>query len=217
MFSKLINWVKGKPSNKQPEFHQNYPHSEPLDELIEYLLNHKDECQVLDNDGYWITIALDRIVVIAWVTNYPFAALNDVRVFDRLIYEAAKNHNKWEVSEMYSSHPKNVLWSIEDKVPSPQNVIDFYNTFYPEMINRGNKRIYSTDDHAQLIAVLNDVTVSLNEKRKKSKLTVDKNEQPMDNNQSRRIDRNCDNDSTVEGVDHESQSLIDRNTNSSRQ
>ena len=34
------------------------------------------------------------------------------------------------------------------------------------MINRGNKRIYSTDDHAQLIAVLNDMTVSLNEKRK---------------------------------------------------
>ena len=62
MFSKLINWVKGKPSNKQPEFHQNYPHSEPLDELIEYLLKHKDECQVLDNDGYWITIALDRSV-----------------------------------------------------------------------------------------------------------------------------------------------------------
>lgn len=203
----MFNWLHNKlhPKTEREKLieyitrEQNYPVSEALNDLFQYLIDHHDQCEIIDNDGHWLTIAIDDHIVSVWVANWPFASLDRVIIHHKHMFE--------QVDRLYQLHDSDnpdILWSVEHKVPSGELVLKFHELFYPELLRHQYGQLSYRDNHEQLLAILSNITLSLNEKSKKSKHDVDKETQTMDNDKSGWND--CDNNdcSTIEGVDNQS-------------
>lgn len=203
----MFNWLHNKlhPKTEREKLieyitrEQNYPVSEALNDLFQYLIDHRDQCEIIDNDGHWLTIGIDDHIVSVWVANWPFASLDRVIIHHKKMFE--------QVDRLYQLHDSDnpdILWSVEHKVPSGELVLKFHELFYPELLRHQYGHLSYRDNHEQLLAILSNITLSLNEKSKKSKHDVDKETQTMDNDKSGRSD--CDNNdhSTIEGVDNQS-------------
>ena len=175
---------------------QNYPVSQALDDLFQYLIEHYEDCTIIDNDGYWLTIGIENYIISVWVSNWPYAALNEVIILHKQACDENINHPY----RLHDRDNSNILWSIDNKVPSGEVVLKFFETFYPELL-RHNCESFE-DRHQKLLAILNSITLSLNEKSKNSKHNVDKETQTVDNDKSGWSD--CDNSdhSAIEGVDN---------------
>ena len=157
------------------EREQNYSVSEALSDLIEYLIDHHDQCEIISNNGCWIVIGIDDHIVCIWVASWPFATMNQVLIFPRSFYE----QNKDKIYRLYDVGP-DTLWSIDDRVPRAELVLRFHELFYPEIIRHAWSSLSLRDDHERLMSILSAITLSLNEKSKKTELNVDKNEKSMD-------------------------------------
>ena len=201
----MFNWLHNKlhPKTEREKLieyitrEQNYPVSEALNDLFQYLIDHRDQCEIIDNDGHWLTIGINDHIVSVWVANWPFASLDRVIIHHKKMFE--------QVDRLYQLHDidnPNVLWSVEHKVPSGELVLKFHELFYPELLRHQYGQLSYCDNHEQLLAILSNITLSLNEKSKKSKHDVDKETQTMDNDKSGRSD--CDNNdhSAIEGIDN---------------
>lgn len=203
----MFNWLHNKlhPKTEREKLieyitrEQNYPVSEALNDLFQYLIDHRDQCEIIDNDGHWLTIGIDDHIVSVWVANWPFASLDRVIIHHKKMFE--------QVDRLYQLHDSDnpdILWSVEHKVPSGELVLKFHELFYPELLRHQYGHLSYRDNHEQLLAILSNITLSLNEKSKNSKHDVDKETQTMDNDKSGRSD--CDNNdvTTIEGVDNQS-------------
>lgn len=156
---------------------QNYSVSEALNDLFQYLIDHRDDCEIIDNDGHWLTIGIDDHIISVWVANWPYATLDRVIIHHKNMLKS--------VDRLYQLHDiddPNILWSVEHKVPCGELVLKFHELFYPELLRHQYGQLSYRDNHEQLLAVLSAITLSLNEKSKNTELVVDKNEKSVDSN-----------------------------------
>ena len=203
----MFNWLHNKlhPKTDREKLieyitrEQNYPVSEALNDLYQYLIDHHDQCELINNDGHWLTIGIDDHIVSVWVANWPFATMNRV-----IIHHKNKLENIDRLYKLHDEDDQDILWSVYKKVPSGELVLKFHELFYPELLRHQYGHLSYRDNHEQLLAILSNITLSLNEKSKNSKHNVDKETQSVDNDKSGRSD--CDNNdvTVVKGVDNQS-------------
>ena len=178
---------------------QNYPVSEALNDLYQYLIDHRDQCEIINNDGHWIAIGIDDHIVSVWVANWPFATMNRV-----IIHHKNKLENIDLLYKLHDEDDQDILWSVYKKVPKGELVLKFHELFYPELLRRQYDQLSYSDNHEKLLAILSTITTSLNEKSKNSERSVDKETQTVDNDKSGRNDCDSNDDSTIESVDNKS-------------